>query len=88
MDYHQKANGSWSDGRDNSGLHPTSRTNSHKLVEKIFQSILAVGELPTPWQETKGSFHSQGRESHSRHSKGFKADKQNGHSPTRDLNPD
>jgi len=41
-------------------------------LKKIFQSILALGELPTAWQETN---HPQGREGHSHHSKGVKANK-------------
>jgi len=43
-------------GRDTTGTHPTSRTNSHKLVEKIVHSILALGELLTAWQDTKMVF--------------------------------
>jgi len=43
-------------GRDNTGTHPTSRTTSYKLAEKIFHSILAVGELPAAWRGTKVVF--------------------------------
>jgi len=60
-----------SDSLDNTGLHPISRTNSHKLVEENLPIHPGGRRITNSMVRNKGGFHSQGREGHSHHSKGF-----------------